>query len=175
MKAYKLSMAIIVIIGLVVVHAFVACLIVFFIYRYLIMQNDPGMYLLIGFFVLDMCAMDILAYRAGVFRKLFLKIRTTEKGITCYGFLVQKYEIAWSDVQSYGVASKMFAYPMIFISVEAEKNTKLAFQFEKYSKKRITMQVLDGTWEELSRYMPLDMKRNMGNALRTHSDRRFFR
>ncbi|MBR6801146.1 MAG: hypothetical protein IKM61_05310 [Eubacteriaceae bacterium] len=174
MKAYKSSMALVVISGVVISNAMCIYIIADLIYLFWIKQRDPGVYFGVGLFVLLLCGLNFVAWRGGIVKKLFLKIATTQDEIQCYGLFIRKHGIAWADVKSYGISSE-FVYPLIFISTREERNIKLKYQFEKYSKNRVTLQVLDGTWEELSRYMPEDMKNNLGNALKTHSDGKFYR
>ncbi|MBE6039156.1 MAG: hypothetical protein E7218_08190 [Anaerofustis stercorihominis] len=111
---------------------------------------------------------DIRLYREGFYMKTFMKLKVDEKSIRCYGFMVPKYEFLWDEIKCYGISTKRFLEPLVFLSLTSKRHKD---PFMVIDKNNVVFTIYDEIWAEISQYMPEDMQYRINNAIELGADR----
>ncbi|MBR6800142.1 MAG: hypothetical protein IKM61_00120 [Eubacteriaceae bacterium] len=171
MRAFDRKVAVHMIISLLFFHALYLYLIFYFLDYFVFLRKDSGGFFLIAFVSAMIISLDVVSLKNGLYTQLFLKIKMTERGVTCYGLFIQEYEISWKSIRKYGVSTKYFTEPLIFISTIQNEQKKFRELFQEINKNRVVFQYSAKNWSEMRKFMPEDMWYRLNNAIQSGSDR----
>ena len=120
----------------------------------------------------------VMLWISGIYRQVLHFTRISSQGFTCYSPFLGKYEIPWSTVHTYGLAAHSVSYlnmVILFFSQDAKelwpKDRKM---LNRITRTRIIFQYRKDFVEDLQRYMPEDMWKNLEDCF-SHSRTGFFK
>ena len=145
-------------------HVLTAALCVFFIYRFMIVNYDSEVWVLLLMFIVPLVIIDVGLYRFQLISRFLIRCYFDEKGIHCVLGL-KKWNILWDDICFVGVTGfSATGVGIIFLSTDKGEyfNKKKAIMI---SDKRIVFEANDKIWSNLSTYMPPKMRDRLQKAI----------
>lgn len=155
--------------GLAFLHISVCGICIFLINRFLIQTYDPGVYVLLLFFISMTVVCDVLMYRVQIFSRLLVRCRIDREGIHCSLLGLKKWTIRWNEICVFGITGYSFGMGIIFLSTDSgEKYSKK--KCIEVSSKRIVFEADEKRWRVISAYMPDDMKKKLLKSMQDRCD-----
>ena len=152
--------------GIVFFHVLVACLSIFWIYRFLIIDFDPGVFVLLGIFVFGTTITDIMLCRIQGFSRFLIRCRVEKNGIYCSRIGLGKWTILWKDIHVFGTIGSALPGNVVLIFLSTDTGEKYSKEnCVRISQKRIVFQSTATIWKSISEYLPGDIKTKIDNAL----------
>lgn len=158
--------------GLALMYGLVLSLCGFFVYKFLILEQNPEVYLLLAMFLIPLVLVSFLASRQKVFSRYFIRCTINGEGIHCHGFLWGHFILPWNSVHTFGVQSRSYSYQsvkLLFFSTSQTEKTS-SKELALITKNRLVFQYRNSVWEVLSSCMPEDMKIKLQDAIEHQND-----
>ena len=159
--------------GIFFLHLFVIALCIFWCWKFLWINNDSGVFVLIFMFVGGLIICDVLLARVQGLSRFLVRCKVDCTGIHCSIPLVKRWHIAWVDIRTYGLLglSDPVSYAQCFLCTDSSimDSNNLTI----LSDKRILIQINSPLWFAVIECIPLDIKRNLLKALKGGHDRSF--
>ena len=152
--------------GIVLYHVLVACLVVFWIYRFLIIDFDPGVFILLGIFIFGTALTDIMICRIQGFSRFLIRCQVDKNGIYCSGIGLGKWTILWKNIHVFGTIGNESPGESVLIFLSTDSDEKYSKEkCASISKNRIVFQSTGTIWKSISEHLPGDIKTKIDNAL----------
>ena len=157
--------------GLVFLHCLVAILCAFWIYKFIFLEYNEGVWFLLVLFVGAITICDILICQVQGFRRFLVRCNVDDKGIHITEPGRKSRRIYWEDISVFGITG--FSSPMksgiLFLSCDTSEKYDVK-QVININNERIVFQVNEEKWNKISVYMPDDIKRKLQVAIEKKVD-----
>lgn len=156
--------------GIIFYHLLVGALCAFFIYRFLIVTYNAGVFILLSLFIGATAICDILAHKVQAFSRFLVRCKVDCEGVHCM-YLGKKWCIMWKDVHVFGMTgfSSITQTGVVFLS----SNLREKYQqntLTLISNNRIAFSINQKRWKAFSIHMPADIKRKLEKAINSAQD-----
>ena len=160
--------------GIIFIHALALGLCSFWVYRFLYVTYDPGVYILLAFFLGMTILCDISLSRVQGFSRFLFRCKVDKQGFCVHKPFGKVLQMNWTDIQSYGLLCMYsdFSYNLLFFSTHKHEKRVEAVVI---SSERISFQIDSKKWEEIKEYIPSDMSDNLQTAIHSKCTRMFYR
>ena len=122
--------------------------------------------------------LTIAYWRCGILRRLLLITWVDEQGFHCKSLFHGTFSVPWGSIHTYGIAQYSVSYinaVVIFFSQNpSELAPKNIQEINVSNRNRLAFQYRKEIWNEIYRYMPIDMKKNFDDAF-AHQRGGFFK
>lgn len=148
-------------------------------YKFLVEQNDPGVFFVILIIVGPMVFSDIECVRKKLLSRFFLDLVVDRYGVHVYRRKKLRYAIAWEDVKVYGVTG--YSMPTIGMAVPSilvyftTREDKQRIKPGALNRHQVLFEFRADAWETIVAEIPKDIRKNLIVLLREHRDRMVLR
>ena len=159
--------------GIFFLHLLVIGLCIFWCWRFLWNNYDPGGFVLIFMFVGGLIICDVLLTKVQGLSRFLVRCKVDCTGIHCSMPFKKQWHIAWADIRTYGLLglNNSISYAQCFLSTNS--SIMDGNHLTILSDKRIVFQINSPLWFALMEYLPIDIKRKLLKALKEGHDRVF--
>lgn len=161
-------------VGLALMYIMASVLSGFFIWKFLILQRDFSVFVLLLVINIPWIWVTILLFRDDFLNRLLLRFGFDEDGIHCFRFGQKQYTIAWESIHTFGVAGYSTVYLskriLIFSTDRKETAAKTVPQINRVSQNRVIIQFRPDIWYVLSQFLPRDMLDKLSYSLSRERD-----
>ena len=156
---------IVVIGGMILCHILDCGLCMFFVYKFLIITYDAGVFLLLGVLMGPLIICDIMALKQQAFSRFLVRCKVNQEGIHC-SYIGKKWSIKWCDIHIFGITgfSSFTQTGIVFFSADPSEKYQ-AKLLTLISNKRICFSINEKRWRTFSAHMPDAMKRKLEKAI----------
>ncbi len=171
---YDRKASFMVVAGIIFMHGATLVLCAFWIYRFLILTYDPGVFFLLIMFLGILILCDWQLSRIQGFFRFLIRCNIDHIGIHCSIMGMKKWCIRWCDIRAYGTIGldNQNYMNLIFFSTRKHQSPKPK-ELIYASEEQIVFQFRQGIWVTLKQYMPTDMSGNIQKSLDAGHDRFF--
>lgn len=156
--------------GMLFLHALCVGLCVFFVYQFIVVTYDSGVFALLFILIGGLTLIDVMCYRIQAVSRFLVRCSIDEKGIHCVCLGRKKWSIFWKDIRIAGIIGyATTGIGLIFLSIDKnEKYNKTTCI--KISNKRIVFQAEERIWAKFSENMPGNMKLKLQRSMEEKRD-----
>lgn len=172
---YNRRETVLVIGGIMLLHFLIIGLCIFWCWKFLWNDYDPGVFVLLVMFIGGLIICDILLARVQGVSRFLLRCNVDYAGIHCYMPFNKYWHIAWTDIRTYGLfgLNDPVSYIQCFFSADCSIMDRN--QLATLSEKQISFQVNSPLYFAIMEYVPMDIKAKLLKTLAEGKDRVFRR
>lgn len=170
MFLFGIKNTILVVGGMIIYHCLAIALCVFFAYKFLFVDYNASVFLLLIILIGPIIICDILAGKMQVLGRFLVRCRVDSEGIHCI-FPGKRWSIKWADIHIFGITgfADFGQTGVVFFSTDLREK----YQKDKLtliSSKRIVFAYNERQWNRFSIDMPDDIRNKLQQAISNTRD-----
>jgi len=156
--------------GIVFLHVLDGMLCGFFVYKFMMITFDPGVFVLLFVLLGPLVICDTMAKNTQAFSRFLVRCTMDSEGIYCTS-IAKKWRIRWDDICIFGVTgfSSTLKKGIAFLSSDSDEKYQKK-TLTHISQKRLAFSVEDGIWENFRAYMPEDIRKKLEKSINNTYD-----